>query len=331
MRQWFKMEKKADRAAEVTIYDFIGKDWMGEGVDAASFYDQLRALGEVETITLRVNSPGGVVTDGVAMYNLLDQHPARIVAVIDGIAASAASLIVMAADEIVIPENAFMLIHEPRGLAWGTATDARAMAEDLDRMTEVFAATYAKRTGGRMNAEAVRALMAEDRLMTGAEAVERGLADRMAEPVRMAASFDPARLPVALREKLAPVFSATAQGDPQGDPQEDPQGGPAAVAGGDDGAGATDGRGALAPEATARASALEIVELCALAGFSQMAAGFLREGTSADAVRAALMSARAAEDAKTAISNARPPRQAASPAASWDRHIDRINSRVGGR
>ena len=322
MRHWFKMEKKADREAEVTIYDFIGKDWMGEGVDAASFYDQLRALGEVETITLRVNSPGGVVTDGVAMYNLLDQHPARIVAVIDGIAASAASLIVMAADEIVIPENAFMLIHEPRGLAWGTASDARAMAEDLDRMTEVFALTYAKRTGGKMDVETVKALMAEDRLMTGAEAVERGLADRMAETVRMAASFDPARLPVALREKLAPVFSAA---------PEAANGASAAVAGGLGAPGGAEGKGPATCEAADRASALEIVELCTLAGFPQMAAGFLREGQGADAVRAALMTARAAEDAKTAIHTARPPRQAASPAASWDRHIDRINSRVAGR
>src|SRR5262249_52758891 len=116
MRQWFTM-KAGDGAAEIAIYDEIGKSFWGEEtVSAKQFLDDLAALGDdVENITLRINSPGGDVFDGVAIYNALVNHKAKITAHIDGIAASAASYIAMAANRIVMPANAFMLIHNAAG------------------------------------------------------------------------------------------------------------------------------------------------------------------------------------------------------------------------
>ena len=196
-------------AGEVLIYDEIGPSCFGEETVSAKDFDAaLKALGEVSEITLRVNSPGGNVYDALAIYNMLKAHPARVTARVDGIAASAASLVVMAADEIVMPENSFLLIHEPRMLAFGAAADLLAAAADLETIARTFAAAYAGRSG--MKEADVAALMAEDRLLDAAEAVSLGLADRTAEPVRMAANFSLAKLPKAAREKFAAAMAAQA-------------------------------------------------------------------------------------------------------------------------
>jgi ATP-dependent Clp protease, protease subunit len=202
MRKWFEMRAASKDVGEILIYDEIGPSFWGEDtVSAKGFDESLKALGDVKEISLRINSPGGVVYDGVAIFNMLKNHPARVTARVDGIAASAASLVLMAADEIVIPENAFLLIHEPRTVAWGTADSLIAAAADLETMTKTFAATYSARSG--MPEADVVALMAEDRLMDAEEAVSLGLADKMAEPVKMAASFSLAKLPTAAQERLS--------------------------------------------------------------------------------------------------------------------------------
>src|SRR5580765_6315264 len=102
MRQWFTMKAADDKSAEIVIYDEIGKSfWNEEAVSAKSFLDDLNALGDVDTITLRINSPGGDIFDGVAIHNAIKNHKAKVTAHVDGIAASAASYIAMAADRIV--------------------------------------------------------------------------------------------------------------------------------------------------------------------------------------------------------------------------------------
>lgn len=210
MRKWFEICASAKTGAgEVLIYDEIGPSYFGEETVSAKDFDAaLKALGDASHITLRVNSPGGAVYDALAIYNTLKAHPARVTARIDGIAASAASLVVMAADEIVMPENSFLLIHEPRMLAWGVATDLLAAAAELGTIARTFVSAYARRSG--MKEEDVAALMAEDRLMDAAEATSLGLADRTTEAVRMAANFSLAKLPKAARERIA--AAVTAQG-----------------------------------------------------------------------------------------------------------------------
>ena len=105
------------RGAEIVIYDEIG----AFGIPAKAFLDELKALGPVPELTVRINSPGGSVFDGVAIYNALKRHSAAITVWIDGIAASIASMIAMAGDEIVMPENAMLMLHDPSGLVMGTA------------------------------------------------------------------------------------------------------------------------------------------------------------------------------------------------------------------
>lgn len=315
MRKWYTMKADAKKA-EITIYDMIGKDWWsGEGVDAASFHEDLKALGDVTEITLRVNSPGGVVTDGVAIYNLLDQHPAKVTAMIDGIAASAASLIVMAADEIVMPDNSFMLVHEPRGFAMGTADDMVAIAQDLERMTEVFANTYAKRSG-KMDTDAIKALLKEDRLMTASEAIDKGFADRTSDPIPMAASFDMARVPPTMRSKIAPFFTAKAT---------EPAAPAAPVEPAVDTTATTnvvnldDVRSEAAR--TASAHAVEIAEICALAGKPGETAKMLSARKTPAEVRALMLESKALQDEKIVLRTTRAaaPEQkpTAEAAASW--------------
>ena len=330
MTRWYAMKADAQqKAAEILIYDMIGRDWWtGEGVDAKSFHEDLKALGDVETITLRVNSPGGDVMDGVTIFNLLDQHPARVVAQIDGIAASAASLIVMAADEIVMPDNSFMLIHEPRSWAMGTAQDMEAVAADLSRMTETFAATYAKRSG-KLDADAVKALMKEDRLMTASEAQESGFADRVAEPVKMAASFDPKRLPKMLRDKIAPAIAMErAESAPQVEQPAAPQP-PQPAPDAESNVVALDSARKEGREA-GRVEATEIAELCALAGAPEKTREMIQSGKSMAQIRKLLVDMKADQSA-TDVAGQRASDAIGHRAVPWDQIVQGVQSRFGKR
>ena len=191
MRQWFTM--KANEAkngvAEILIYDEIGKSWWDDDtVTAKQFDEDLKALGPgITDITLRINSPGGVVYDGIAIHNTLKNHPAKVTAHIDGIAASAASYIAMAADKIVMPANAFMLVHGASGFAWGDSKTVRAVADDLDRLNLSLTATYVARSG--KSTKAIETLMEEDRLMTASETLEFGLCDEVVAEAKLAANY----------------------------------------------------------------------------------------------------------------------------------------------
>jgi ATP-dependent Clp protease, protease subunit len=168
------------RGAEIVIYDEIG----AFGIPAKAFLDELKALGPVAELTVRINSPGGSVFDGVAIYNALKRHDAAVTVWIDGIAASIASMIAMAGDEVVMPENAMLVLHDPSGLVAGTASDMRAMADALDRMESGMVAAYRDKSG-RDDSE-IEALMQAETWLSAQEAVALGLADRVEEPVRMA-------------------------------------------------------------------------------------------------------------------------------------------------
>lgn len=320
MKQWFKMSADAKSGVgEIMIYDMIGRDWWsGEGVTAKDFDRDLKALGAVSQINLRVNSPGGDVFDGVAIYNALKSHPATITAYIDGLAASAASLIVMAADEIVMPANSFMLIHEPRGGAWGTSATMLSVAADLERMTATFAATYSDRSGADI--EAVKALMAEDRLMDGVEAVSMGFADRTSDPVRMVASYDLKALPEAARERIRAAMTADDEDGDEGDEflVDEP------VASTE----ASDEGGNVIALAAARdegvAYAREVSEMCLLSGAPHMASGFIASRKPIADVRAELLAARALAATETELLTKRPPPPVA--ASGWGKVLQKFNS-----
>lgn len=162
--------------AEIEIYDPIGQDWFGNGVTAKKFRDDLKALGNISEIVLRINSPGGEVFDGFAIYNALKEHAARIVVHIDGLAASIASVIAMAGDEIIMGEGAMMMIHDPWTIALGDADDMRKVAEMLDKVGEGLIDAYVTRT--KQSRAVVDEWMKAETWFTADEAIEHGFADK---------------------------------------------------------------------------------------------------------------------------------------------------------
>ena len=199
MNSWYTIRAQAT-GAEVVIYDEIG----AYGVSAKGFLAELGALPDGTPLALRINSPGGSVFDAVAIYNAIKRHSGSVTVWIDGIAASAASYIAMAGDEVVMPENAFLMIHDPAGMVMGTATDMRAMAEALDKIKGSLLQGYAAKSGRPQ--EEIAPLMAAETWLDAKDALDLGFADRIAEPVRIAARFDVARFrnaPPALVEVAA--------------------------------------------------------------------------------------------------------------------------------
>jgi ATP-dependent Clp protease protease subunit len=175
---------KGNKTGEIWLYDQVGEGWFG-GMSAKTFVAEMQKLGKVDVINLHINSPGGSVFDGVAIYNSLKSHPARIEVDVDSVAASIASVIAMAGDEIRMAQNAMMMIHDPMGVAMGTAEEMRKTAELLDQIKGVIAGTYAKRTG--MKDAEVMALMAEETWMSADEALDMGFADTVTEEQKIAA------------------------------------------------------------------------------------------------------------------------------------------------
>ena len=169
-RNWYEIRNATEEEAEILIYDEIGY-W---GVTASDFVKELNGL-KAKTITLRVNSPGGDVFDGVAIYNALKRHPASVHAVVDGLAASSASFITQAGDTVLMAQGSTMMIHEPHGMTMGDAQDHAKMAETLDKMGDTIASFYAMRAGG--NEPLWRARMRAESWFRAQEAVDIGLAD----------------------------------------------------------------------------------------------------------------------------------------------------------
>lgn len=171
---WYNIVNQGD-VPKVYIYDEIGF-W---GTTAQDFVD---ALNEIDALKfeLHINSPGGEIFDGLAIFNTIKQHPATVTAYVDGLAASAASWIAQAADEVIMARNAQMMIHDGIGFAYGNAADMRDTANLLDKLSDTIADIYGKAAldrGIASSAQEFRALMREEVWYTGKEAVDAGLAD----------------------------------------------------------------------------------------------------------------------------------------------------------
>lgn len=182
--KWYEMTNVAHDTGEIMIYDQVGSD----EVNAKTFNDDLKSLGAVQVLNLHINSPGGSVFDGFAIYNQLKRHQATVNVFIDGVAASIASVIAMAGDHIVMPSNTFQMIHNPAGLVWGTAKEMQKFAGTLDQIKEGLITAYQDKTG--LPRARINTLMDEETWFTAAEAVELGFADEQIQEVKMAAHFD---------------------------------------------------------------------------------------------------------------------------------------------
>lgn len=216
-KTWFQARKNKLRA-EIFIYADIG----AFGVTAQDFVTDLRKLGKVTDIDLHINSLGGSVFDGIAIYNALRTHPARVVTHVDGVAASMGSAIAMVGDEIVMPSNAWMMIHDPSGGTFGPADDHRKTAELLDGLKKTLVSIYSARTG--IDGEDIEKMMSEETWMDGNQALDLGFATQVTAEEAIAAHFDLSKfsaVPDAVRElSCGPAASLSAIGENMPDKNE---------------------------------------------------------------------------------------------------------------
>ncbi|WP_075216086.1 head maturation protease, ClpP-related [Mongoliimonas terrestris] len=164
-------------AGVISIYDVIGEDfWTGEGVTSKRVAAALRSIGGRD-VTVNVNSPGGDFFEGIAIYNLLREHPHKVTVKVMGLAASAASIIAMAGDQIQISEIGFLMVHNAWAVAVGNRHDMREAAETLEPFDDAMASLYASRSGVKKTEAA--AWMDKETWFNGSQAIDAGLADEL--------------------------------------------------------------------------------------------------------------------------------------------------------
>lgn len=184
MNFWAKANAKK---SELYLYDYIGADFFGEGITAQSVTDAMKEFTPKSEVDIFINSPGGSVFEGIAIYNILRRWDGKKTVHIDGIAASIASVVAMSGDSIEIADNGMVMIHDPWGVAFGTAADMRKTADSIDKVRDVILATYVSRTGGK-SAE-ISAWMTAETWMTADEAMARKFATKKVEQKAIKAEF----------------------------------------------------------------------------------------------------------------------------------------------
>ncbi len=274
-KSWYEIKAQGEDEVEVIIYDEIGI-W---GITAKDFIDDFKKIPPTATINLRINSRGGDVFDGLAIHNILKRHSGQINVTVDGIAASIASLIAMAGDKIVMPENTFMMIHDPLGFAFGDAEDMRELAENLDKIKSGLVSSYVAKSG--QEPEKISELMADETWLTAKEAKDLGFADEVIAAVRLAARADLHRFkqpPDALKAMAGsqdPAHTSPAPGDLEAERLR---------------VEAYEEMKAAAIE-KGKAESLLILDLCTKAGISDAAVDFINQGMTPDQAREHLIDA----------------------------------------
>ncbi len=339
-KSWYAMQasvRDGKPVAEIRIYDEIGY-W---GVTAKQFLNELDAVIDgAERVVVSINSPGGDVFEAFAIFNALKRCSLPVTTRVDGIAASAASLILMAGEEIVMPENAMVMIHNAWTIAVGTADELRATADMMDKVRDGIAAAYAGKSG--QDTEKIIELMDATTWLTALEAQALGFCDVIEEPVKLAASSDmasllarhkdvPDGLLATLIEPEDPVDGPVASPDPA--PEQPPDPGPTnamtpsalsahifsacreqGIPGLAEGVLASGGLESRRHADVRISAASEIAGLCLAAKLPDTAADYVTAGLGVEQVRARLFD-RVVQDSAGAISNIQRP-QEGGPAAS---------------
>ena len=304
-KSWYKI--KAQAAAdtdEVSILDYIGM-W---GVNAQDFLREVKAL-KAPNLRVVINTPGGSVIEGLAIFNGLRALGKTIEVKVLGVAASMGSYIAMAGDKIVMPANTMMFIHDPINAVYGNAEDMREMADVLDKFGDSIKGTYLKRW--KDSEDKLNELMAAETWLTAEECLAYGLCDEVVDEIKAEAAFDVKELPEAARK----VFEAAGATDADPDPAAAAAPSPLAVA---DIQAAAESAGvpqfaaifALDAKLTTRealqaraAEAKQIVDLCALLQAAPEA--YVKDGKAYAEVRDALAAQRAEASESTTIDTAR--------------------------
>lgn len=187
-------KSKADpNAADIYFYNDIQADgtnfFTGEEVKSETSANALKAkldqLGDISQLNIHINSRGGSVFEGTAIYSQLKQHKAHKTVYIDGMAASIASVIAMAGDEVIMSDVAMLMIHPAWAIAMGNAEELRKEADNLDTMTESIKQAYLSKTAGKISEEKLNKLIASETWLNAKECIKYGFADRLLdEPVK---------------------------------------------------------------------------------------------------------------------------------------------------
>ena len=181
MGRFWKIKNEADADAELLLYGSISDtSWYGDEVTPRLFAEELRALGG-KSLTVRVNSPGGDVFAAQSIYNQLKTYGGHITMRIDGLAASAATIVTCAGDTVIMPSNALYMIHNPATYTWGDANEMRTAADVLDTVRQTIIDVYKKRAGNHLTAEELAAMMDDETWFTAEEALAYGFVDRIDE------------------------------------------------------------------------------------------------------------------------------------------------------
>ncbi|MEM6483799.1 MAG: head maturation protease, ClpP-related [Pseudomonadota bacterium] len=191
--KWFEANASEDgKTAKITIDGEIGFDWWdGSGVTSRAFMNEVKQLGDVDSIEIDMNSPGGSVSDGLTIANYLKDHPANVTVNVLGQASSIASVIACAADTVNMGLGAFMFVHKASSGLWGNADNMQAMANDLGKIDDGILDVYVERVGEDNRETMVELIAGPDgngTLLDASYAQEIGLADTITE-TRAAASF----------------------------------------------------------------------------------------------------------------------------------------------
>ncbi|WP_371320190.1 head maturation protease, ClpP-related [Chengkuizengella axinellae] len=212
-----KMSANDTSSADIFIYGdivrWVWEDWFPEDVSSNSFKDDLDEIGEVDVINLYINSPGGSVFEGIAIYNMLKRHNAKVNVYVDALAASIASVIAMAGNTIYMPKNSMLMIHNPWTIASGNAKEFRKQADDLDRIGNSSKQTYLQKSGDKLTDEKLQEMLDEETWLSADEAFQYGLCDVIEEENQMAASISDElfmhykNVPKQLKQKKKSTFS----------------------------------------------------------------------------------------------------------------------------
>jgi ATP-dependent Clp endopeptidase proteolytic subunit ClpP len=182
---WYNIKNVAEsEITEVMIYDEIGT----YGVNAKSFVEEIKEIPKSASVLLRINSPGGSVVDGLAIYDAVNRLPQKVTSRIEGIAASMGSVIALAADEVIMSENSLYMIHNVWGGEVGESDDLRKAADLMDKMSDRLVNIYMSKTG--KSEDEVRNWMDSETWFDSSEAFENGFIDSIEEPIKIAANFD---------------------------------------------------------------------------------------------------------------------------------------------
>lgn len=177
MTNYFQM-KAMNNIAQIDIFgDIVSEKWFDEETSATSFRDALKELGDVSTINLSINSGGGSVFDGIAIYNMLKSHKATVNVYVEGLAASIASVIAMAGDTITMRSGSMMMVHMPWTLSQGNAEEMRKTADTLEKTGDSIVDIYSERTG--ISPDDIRNIMNDETWLSAEEAVEQGWATKL--------------------------------------------------------------------------------------------------------------------------------------------------------